>query len=95
MTTCRLSQNGFRKKPKNIVYAGSAVDSPIVQQKSFSTPLLRVLLVARLLPDKGIRDFLEVASQLCQSSFEFILVGPPSVGFDTLLAEVKKLAAQG
>ena len=76
-------------------YAGSAVDSPIIQQKSFSTPVLRVLLVARLLPDKGIRDFLEVANRLYQSSFEFILVGPPSVGFDGLLAEVKKFAANG
>lgn len=76
-------------------YIGSAVDIPSCEEKDFSVSRLRVLLVTRLLPDKGIDDFLTVAKHLNNDSLEFILVGPPSVGLDDLLKRVMCAASQG
>ncbi|HEC35630.1 MAG TPA: glycosyltransferase [Anaerolineae bacterium] len=76
-------------------YVGSAVSMPVTRHKSFSASRLRVLLVARLLPDKGIEDFLQVADALHQKEFEFVLVGPASRGFDELAARVKDYHLRG
>ena len=69
-------------------YVGSAVSFPLVKSKNFKTRKLRILLVTRLMPSKGVRDFLSVAKALYKDDFEFILVGPPSNGFAALLARV-------
>jgi glycosyltransferase involved in cell wall biosynthesis len=50
---------------------------------------LRVLLVARLIPVKGINDFLSVATSLWKESFEFVIVGPSSAGYKELLSKVQ------
>ena len=84
----------FPKGKHKYYYVGSAVDLPIVHQKSFSAVRLRVLLAARLLPYKGIQDFLEVADRL-KETYEFVLVGPPSIGFDRLFAKVQDYTLRG
>jgi glycosyltransferase involved in cell wall biosynthesis len=79
----------FPKLSSKFVYIGSAVSIPVVDQKDFFQPKIRVLLVARLLPDKGIDHFLRVAETLYQGNFEFILIGPRSVGHDELWKKVQ------
>jgi len=69
------------EKTKNI---GSAISIPIIRHKDFDTHPLSVLLVTRLMPEKGILDFLEVAGRLNNDKFIFLLVGPPSIGFDDI-----------
>jgi glycosyltransferase involved in cell wall biosynthesis len=77
------------------VYVGSAVRRQVVRQKDFKTRHLRVLLVARLMPDKGIEDFLEVAEILQGGPFEFVLVGPESQGFKHIWSKVQNYDAGG
>ena len=79
----------FPKLAGRFFYAGSAVSMPVVQDKSFATEYLRVLLVARLMPDKGIEDFLRLAESCHHEGIRFVLVGPPSVGFEALYARVQ------
>jgi glycosyltransferase involved in cell wall biosynthesis len=69
-------------------YVGSAVSMPIITQKNFYSHKLRVLHVARLLPSKGIMDFLQVAEALQGEMFDFILIGPISPGFEEVTQRV-------
>lgn len=85
----------FPTLAERFYYAGSAISMRIVQDKSFTTAPLRVLLVARLMPDKGIEDFLQVAELCYQDGIEFVLVGPPSLGFDALHATVQAYHTRG
>jgi glycosyltransferase involved in cell wall biosynthesis len=79
----------FPRLTGRFFYAGSAVSTPVVQDKAFTSEPLRVLLVARLMPDKGIEDFLHIAEVFDHQRVEFILVGPPSLGFEALSARVQ------
>jgi glycosyltransferase involved in cell wall biosynthesis len=85
----------FPRLEHKLTYVGSAVVSSVVNQKNFDGDTSRVLLVARLLPDKGIDDFIEIATRLRQEEFEFVLVGPSSVGYDELLDRVKVAHQRG
>jgi glycosyltransferase involved in cell wall biosynthesis len=76
-------------------YIGSAVDMPTKTDRCYRSSKLRVLLVTRLMPTKGIGDFLEVAKELWHDHFEFVLVGPSSKGFMTLEERVKTFHEQG
>lgn len=76
-------------------YAGSAVQMPVTEDKDFSTPNLRVLFPTRLMPDKGVYDFLRAAKMLHGQGFEFILAGPRSLGFDSLFEKVEEYHASG
>ena len=76
-------------------YVGSAVDFPIVQQKDFFTSSLTVILVSRLIPDKGIDDFLLVAEALKSTSWRFVLIGPQSLGYDRLYNKVIDYSTRG
>jgi glycosyltransferase involved in cell wall biosynthesis len=76
-------------------YVGSAVSAPVVGEKDFSVSPLRVLLVARLMPDKGIDDFLHVAEDMRCGPWKFILVGPRSAGFSDLAARVEASHSRG
>jgi glycosyltransferase involved in cell wall biosynthesis len=76
-------------------YIGSAVSFPAVREKNFSAKKLRVLLVTRLMPYKGIDDFISVAEALHGEDFEFVLVGPGSQGFEELGHRVSEYAARG
>lgn len=84
----------FPNYAHKLMYIGSAIEMPIVRHKHFTDSFLRVILVARLMPDKGIDEFLEVAHALHQQGFEFILIGPPSGGFDNLLQRVQQAHAE-
>jgi glycosyltransferase involved in cell wall biosynthesis len=84
----RLLEARYPHHAKKFAFVGSAVDLPSVASKDFSFPKLRVVLVARLMPDKGINDFITVAEKLAGEHFEFILIGPASVGFDDLYRKV-------
>lgn len=75
-------------------WIGSAVDCPLVEDKDFNGPL-RILLVARLMQDKGIDLFLNAARQLAGERFRFTIVGPPSVGEQAVEREVREAAAAG
>jgi glycosyltransferase involved in cell wall biosynthesis len=76
-------------------YAGSAVQMPVTKDKDFSSPNLRVLFPTRLMPDKGVDDFLQAAKMLHGQGFEFVLAGPGSLGFDGLFEKVKEHDAAG
>jgi glycosyltransferase involved in cell wall biosynthesis len=82
---------------EKLAYIGSAVS--VIQNnapKSFTVDPLQVVLVARLLPDKGIHDFLQVATAFRdRNDVEFVLIGPASLGYDALLAEVENTAKAG
>ncbi|MFC2053447.1 glycosyltransferase [Chloroflexota bacterium] len=82
----------FPEAKDKYYYIGSAIEAPIIKAKSFAAPRLRVLLVARLLPDKGIDDFLAVAEHLHRGPFEFTLVGPGSPGFEDFQIRVRNFA---
>jgi glycosyltransferase involved in cell wall biosynthesis/ribosomal protein S18 acetylase RimI-like enzyme len=90
-----ILQGWFPKEAGKFHYMGSAVASPVVPRKDFHSARLRVLLVARLLPDKGVEDFLRAAELLQGNIFDFILVGPPSIGFESLLEKVQDCHRQG
>ncbi len=85
MKTLLKQYPAFSKKFR---YVGSTANMPKTNQKNFSTPVLRVFLGTRLLPDKGVGDFIEVARQLHKDGFQFILAGPVSRGFDALMTEI-------
>lgn len=76
-------------------WIGSAVDCPLVEDKDFENGPLRVLLVARLMQDKGIDLFLNAARQLAGDRFRFTIVGPASVGEQAIEREVREAAAAG
>lgn len=85
----------FPRLAGRFFYAGSAVSTPVVQDKPFTANPLRVALVARLMPDKGIEDFLQLAESCYQEGIQFVLVGPPSLGFDALLGRVQDYHRRG
>ena len=76
-------------------YIGSAVDLHETNSRTFDGSSLRILLVSRLLPSKGIADFLCVAETLKSSGYEFVLVGPTSPGYDLLTERVREYDRSG
>lgn len=90
-----LLKRQFPKLAHKLMYVGSAISGPTFPVKSFSGEKLRVIMVARLMPDKGIDDFIKIASHLYERGYEFVLVGPPSDGFDDLLLRVRTAHSRG
>jgi glycosyltransferase involved in cell wall biosynthesis len=88
-------QKRFPRCSHKVVYAGSAVSTPSLLEKGFDSPRLTVLHVARLMPDKGIVEFLRLAERFASHPVTFRLVGPPSVGFPDLHREVMEVSARG
>ncbi len=80
---------------RRFAYVGSGVAGRVVPRRDDRERPLRVLMVARLLPSKGIRDFLEVAERMQGEDVRFVLIGPRSVGCDELHGEVERHAARG
>lgn len=76
-----------------LVGSGIGVDARPVERAEDG--VVRVLLVARLLPDKGVGDFLTVASRLHRPTVKFALVGPAARGGDDTLEAVRRAAAAG
>lgn len=56
---------------------------------------LRVVCVARLLPSKGIDDFLAVAERLVEEPMDFVLIGGRSPGHDALYERVLSAYERG
>jgi glycosyltransferase involved in cell wall biosynthesis len=78
-----------------LAYIGSGIEASVVHEKDFYCPSVRVIHIARILPDKGIKDFLRVAKSLSHKGFEFILIGPASKDYPELLEVVKDYHNQG
>lgn len=76
-------------------WIGSGVEAEVLGQKDFQSPKLRVLMVARIMNDKGIQEYLRVARQLSRGPFHFFLAGPPSVGQESLYQEVQVAHQEG
>ena len=76
-------------------WVGSGVDCEQVADKDFTTAPLQVLMVARLMPDKGIRTFLSAAAKLRSDRYRFTLVGPPSGRGGSILREVQRAHDEG
>ena len=86
----------FPNAAHKFIYIGSGTSLPIVRSKNFTMPRLKVLLVARIMVEKGIKDFLDVAKRLSdRKSFDFILIGPGSNGNEDLLELVKRYHSTG
>ena len=62
----------------------------VVDDKNFEEQPLKVLMVARLMPDKGVLLFLEAARRLRGPDYRFVLVGPASKGQDALRRQVEQ-----
>lgn len=93
-----LFQEWFPKHRHRFQLIGSAtaVTSASARAlRSYEDRPLQALCVARLLPTKGIDDFLEVARQLQGPRFQFVLVGPGSTGEDEIYERVVAAADQG
>lgn len=80
-------------RPK-MSYIGSAIAMPMQTGKNYEGPIV-VLLVARVMPAKGIEDFLEAARELAGPGLRFVLVGGSSPGNTQLQREVEAAAAAG
>lgn len=86
----------FPLAKRKFAYIGSGLSMVTLQDKDFRIPQLRILLVARLMPDKGIQDFLAVAEKLHdKGQFKFVLVGPSSPGCENLLRTVREYDSAG
>jgi len=85
----------FPSQSHKFHYTGSAVSMPVFGEKDFSAPTLKVFLASRLMPDKGVDDFLQTAARLQGQGFEFILAGPRSIGFDYIFETVKEYHTLG
>ncbi|MGI9952919.1 glycosyltransferase [Moorellaceae bacterium AZ2] len=90
-----LFQRMFPFFHHKMVYVGSAVGGPILERMDYEASPLRVLLVSRIMPQKGIEDFLEVAKRLQGQEFEFILVGPFSPRYNDLADLVRRYHYEG
>ena len=88
-------QAQFPELAEKMHWIGSGIEAQVQSQKDFESDRLRVLMVARLMNDKGVREFLRVAHECSGSSFRFVLAGPPSVGQEALFAEVQQADRDG
>lgn len=88
-------QRQYAAYARKMVYVGSGIDFPVLDQKDFEKAPLEVLLITRLLPDKGVEDFIKVAERLQDQGFSFTLAGPYSQGFDDLYDSVLEADQQG
>jgi len=76
---------------------GSAIDDSYFRAVACSgdEEASNILMVARLIPAKGIRDFISAAERLASESNPFVLVGPSSEHHPDLLAEVQRAEERG
>lgn len=76
-------------------WIGSGIVAEPVRRKRFDGEPLKVLMVARLMPDKGVPAFLECASRLHKCGFQFLLAGPTSHGQRALYDRVEQAHRAG
>lgn len=75
-------------------YVGSATASVAPQQRDRGSGALRVVHVARLLPSKGVEDFVRVAGALRDDPVEFVLVGGRSDDYPATAELVERAARE-
>jgi glycosyltransferase involved in cell wall biosynthesis/ribosomal protein S18 acetylase RimI-like enzyme len=85
----------YPRLASKFVLVGSGIGVDVRPVERAEDGLVRVLLVARLLPDKGVGAFLAVASRLHGPTVKFVLVGPAARGGDDTLEAVRRAAAAG
>ena len=83
------------KQAHKMHWIGSGVEAEVITGKNFEVSRLVVLMVARLMHDKGIQEYLEAASRLAGDQYRFLLVGPPSVGQESLYRQVQLAHERG
>lgn len=88
-------QHQYARHAGKMIYVGSGIDFPVLEQKDFEKNPFEVLLITRLLPDKGVVDFIQVAERFQDQGFLFTLVGPRSQGFDDLYNTVLAADTRG
>lgn len=80
-------------------WIGSAMDLPVAEVRPPGPGPLRVLLVSRVMPSKGVDVFVEVARTVTQqwadAPLTFTLVGPPGDGAGELVEEVERAHCDG
>ena len=96
----RTAQAWFPSLAHKLEWIGSAVDLPThvrFTQLPNSSPV-RVILVSRVMPSKGVDIFVDVARRLHKErpgAATFTLIGPESPGADTLRDDVRAAEAEG
>lgn len=76
-------------------YIGSATVGRRFTGKCFTDYPLTVLMVARLLPSKGIDDFIDVATDCAGNDIRFVLVGPQVTGGEAIYRRVMAAHKKG
>jgi len=74
-----LTQNGMARLQASILIRGAGVDIAAFAPAPEAPPPIRVILIARMIREKGIADFV-AAARLLQGQAEFVLVGAPDPG---------------
>jgi glycosyltransferase involved in cell wall biosynthesis len=90
-----LMRARYPRLASKFVLVGSGIGADVRPVERADDGVVRVLLVARLLPDKGVGDFLAVAARLHGPTVRFVLVGPAARGGDDMLRAVRRAAAAG
>ncbi|MEX1028193.1 MAG: glycosyltransferase [Candidatus Paceibacterota bacterium] len=85
----------FPRLAERMRWIGSGVDAASLRRTDYESRPLRILAVARLMPDKGITEYLAAADAARGTNMEFHLVGPPSDGQHFLLEQVRARHAKG
>jgi glycosyltransferase involved in cell wall biosynthesis len=83
----------WARRKFSLVGGGIALSEPPPDDDD--TGPVNVLCVSRLLPSKGVTDFLWVARELAGESFRFRLAGAPSAGAHPLVASVRAADERG
>lgn len=92
----RLFQEWFPGHSWKFVLVGSAVtDDRSSHEKRFDASTLHVIHVARLMPSKGISDFISIAMRLASPTMQFHLAGPLSAGYKDEASQVRTAADSG
>ena len=88
-------QSKFRLAPGKLCLIGSGVALEPARPEPNESGPLTVVLVSRVMPAKGIDDFLHVARELQSEDFRFVLVGPMSTGNEALYKRCEDSSAAG
>jgi glycosyltransferase involved in cell wall biosynthesis len=91
-------QENFPQLSDKAYMIGSAINFPVKKRTAtIFRGKLKILCVARIMPQKGIDDFISIAQYFEKQTkdIEFVLVGPSSKGYDELLQKVKNSDESG
>jgi glycosyltransferase involved in cell wall biosynthesis len=81
-----LTQNGMARLQASILIRGAGVDTEAFAPSPEPPPPIRIMLIARMIREKGIADFV-AATRLLHGQAEFVLVGAPDPGNPNSITE--------